>query len=575
MGLIVGIDLGTTNSAVAVLKNGKPIIIENDLGERITPSVVNILESGEIVVGSIAKRNAIKYHDRTVIEVKRLMGRSEKIKVGEREYMPQQISAYILRYIKDSVEKILGEEIDEAVITVPAAFDDIQRKATKDAGEIAGLKVERIINEPTAAALAYGIEAFGNNETILVYDLGGGTFDATVLKLSDGIFAVKSSQGNSMLGGSDFDKLLNEFVIEDFRIRNNMELSTNSPGFYQLKYSLEDIKKELSFRESASLNIPFIAGLSDNDGNPMGIDMRVTRNEFEKLIEHYIKNTDEIIEKVVSDAKIRIEDVDTVLAIGGSTRIPLVKKLLEDKFGKRVKYNINPDEAVALGAAIQGGIKSGAFDDSYDFILTDVAPHTLGINIATKVGGVISDDIFSPLILKNLTIPRSEKQPYKTLCDNQEKVLIEVFQGEEPRTTHNLPIGSFTVDGIPRGPEGTEIIEVEFNYNINGILEVNTLIVSTGKKTTKIFGGVGMSELVKKEAKEFVEKDWKKSRLSSKVVTIIDSAERKIKELDEERQALVKVIIEKIKLAVIDDNEELVDRLDDELTDLLFEFIDI
>lgn len=573
MGLVVGIDLGTTNSTISVLRNEKPVIMENKEGDRITPSVVSISDNGEITVGKYAKNEIKSKPANTVIEVKRLMGSKEWINVNERKYLPEEISAFILKYLKESVEERLGEKIDEAVITVPAAFNNVQRNATKDAGEIAGLKVDRIINEPTAAALSYGIE-LSKEEIVLVYDLGGGTFDVSILEIADGIFEARSSLGDSKLGGTDFDQLLLDLIVDKFNRDKGINLNDNKDALIRLRPDIEELKKVLSSKEVAEFTIPIIYGIVDDDNMPIGIDYNISRLEFEGLIRKHVEKTISMVKQAIENAELNISKIDRVIVVGGSTRIPLVKRLLENLFGNKLSYSENPDEAIGLGAAIQAGIKSGAFEDGENYIITDIASHTLGIDVMSYWENVPVFGLFSAILNKDSTIPRRDNKIYATSVDNQTIVSVDVYQGEEPIVKDNIYIGSVEVKGIPSGPAASEKIDVEFNYDLNGILEVNAQIVSTKEVFSKIFTGVGMSEGEKNRSKINVASDWKKSKLATKVLTLITTAELKLGELNDIDKAQVKDIIQQIKDAVLDNDEELVDKLDEKLTDILFDFLD-
>ncbi len=570
MGHVIGIDLGTTNSAVAYLKKDKPEIIINEKGKRTTPSVVGIINN-ETIVGETALNQYINKPDKTIKEIKKFMGTVEKIELDGKEYSPQEISAMILRYLKVSVENYLGEEVTEAVITVPAKFDNLQRQATKDAGEIAGLKVERIINEPTAAALAFGLENMDCEAKVLVYDFGGGTFDVTILEMFEGVLDVISSKGNNDLGGKDIDRCLADYIIKDFERKEGINLKSNDYAQRLIIQEAEKAKINLSHSEMTEIILDFIPGVKDKEGFPIGINMRICRKELELLIKDLIKSTEVLIDKAMAKDNLSSEDIDVVLAVGGSTRIPYVRKLLENKFGSRVRYDINPDEVVAVGAAIQGGIKTGKFDAGKDILITDVCPYTLGTSVVSDVGGRLMSGVYDPLIIEDSTIPVSKKKIYNTLYDNQKSVNVEAYQGDELLAENNKLIGKFNIDGIPEGKAGEEEIEVEFSYDLNGILRVKVKILSTGKEKSKIFNLATMSQEEIAVSKESLDKSWKKSKLSNKVKVIIDIAERKIPDLEEQKRKDVENILNNLKKALTEDNEELVDKYDDELTDILFD----
>lgn len=483
MSKIIGIDLGTTNSCVAVMEGGEAKVIVNAEGMRTTPSVVSF-KNGDIAVGESARRQAVTNLD-TVFSIKRHMGTDYKvhIKSTNKDYTPQEISAMILQNLKATAEAYLGEKVTEAVITVPAYFNDAERQATKDAGKIAGLEVKRIINEPTAAALAYGIDKKSDKEQkVLVYDLGGGTFDVSILELADGTYEVLSTAGNNRLGGDDFDNRVVDYMVKEFKRTNGIDLSTNKSAMFRLKLEAEKAKKDLSGITTTDINIPFIA--MDSEGSPVHFDMTLTRSKFEELIRDLVDSTTKSVRQALKDAGITTSDINQVLLVGGSTRIPCVQELVRKELGKEPNRSINPDEVVAMGAAIQGGVLAG---DVKDVLLLDVTPLSLGIE---TLGGVST-----VLIPRNTTIPTSKSQVFSTAADNQPAVDIHVLQGERSMAADNKTLGRFQLSGIPLAPRGVPQIEVKFDIDANGIVHVSAKDLGTGKvQTITISGGSGLSE---------------------------------------------------------------------------------
>ncbi len=466
MSKIIGIDLGTTNSCVCVYEGGEAKVIANPEGERTTPSVV-AFKNGEIIVGGAAKRQMITNKD-TIYSIKRLMGTNEKVEANGKKYTPQEISAMILGDLKKTAEAYLGEKVTKAVITVPAYFNDAQRQATKDAGKIAGLEVERIINEPTAAALAYGLDKQDENQTVLVYDLGGGTFDVSILELGDGVFEVKATSGNNKLGGDDFDKRIMDYLVEQFKKENNIDLSKDKMAMQRIKDASEKAKKDLSGVTTTQISLPF---LSQGEDGPLHLEMSLTRAKFEELCHDLFESTLEPVRKAMKDAKLSKNDIDKVILVGGSTRIPKVQEIIKNELGKEPSKGVNPDEVVAMGAAIQGGVLTG---DVNDIVLLDVTPLSLGIE---TLGGVCT-----VLIPRNTTIPTSKSQVFSTAADNQPAVDIHILQGERSMASDNKTLGRFQLTGIPAAPRGVPQIEVTFDIDANGIVNVKAKDLGTNKE---------------------------------------------------------------------------------------------
>ena len=523
MAKIIGIDLGTTNSCVAIMEGGSATIIPNSEGARTTPSVVNIKDNGEVVVGEIAKRQAVTNPTSTVSSIKTHMGSDYKVEIFGKKYTPQEISAKILQKLKKDAEAYLGEEVKEAVITVPAYFTDSQRQATKDAGTIAGLDVKRIINEPTAAALAYGLEK-KKEEKVLVFDLGGGTFDVSVLEISDGVIEVISTAGNNHLGGDNFDDEIIKWLVAEFKKENGIDLSNDKMAYQRLKDAAEKAKKELSTLMETSISLPFIT--MDATG-PKHLEMKLTRAKFNDLTRHLVEATQGPTKTALQDANLNASQIDEILLVGGSTRIPAVQEWVENFFGKKPNKGINPDEVVAAGAAIQGGVLMG---DVKDILLLDVTPLSLGIETA---GGV-----FTKMIEKNTTIPVKKSQVYSTYADNQTAVTINVLQGERARASDNHSLGNFNLEGIPAAPRGVPQIEVTFDIDANGIVHVSAKDLGTGKENNvTISGSSNLSkadiERMTKEAEANAEEDKKFQELveaRNKADQLISATEKTLKE---------------------------------------------
>ncbi|HHU29835.1 MAG: molecular chaperone DnaK [Bacillota bacterium] len=568
MGKVIGIDLGTTNSCVAVIEGGEPQVIPNAEGERVTPSVVAFKKDGERLIGLVAKRQAITNPDRTIMSIKRHMGTDLKVNIDGKNLTPQEISAMILQKLKQDAEAYLGEKIEKAVITVPAYFTDAQRQATKDAGRIAGLEVLRIINEPTAASLAYGMDK-GEDQTILVFDLGGGTFDVSILELGDGVFEVKATSGNNLLGGDDFDDRIIKYLVEEFKKTEGVDLSTDKMAMQRLKEAAEKAKIELSSVTTTNINLPFITATSEG---PKHLDMTFTRAKFNELTEDLVEATMEPARRALADANLQPGEIDKVILVGGSTRIPAVQEAIKKLTGKELHKGVNPDEVVAMGAAIQAGVLAG---EVKDVLLLDVTPLSLGIE---TLGGV-----FTKIIERNTTIPTDKKQIFSTAADNQTQVEIHVLQGERPMATDNKTLGRFILDGIPPAPRGVPQIEVTFEIDRNGIVSVSAKDLGTQREQKiTITGSTGLREQeierMVKEAEHFSEEDRKRKELAdarNDADNLIYSTEKMLKDLgdkvDGSKKSEIEAAIGRLREAAQKDDIQEIKNASENLTKYLHE----
>ena len=569
MSKIIGIDLGTTNSCVAVLEGGVPHVITNPEGNRTTPSVFAI-KGDEELVGETAKRQAVTNVKNTVSSIKRKMGTDEKVEINGRKYSPEEISAKILMKLKSDAESYLGEKVTKAVITVPAYFNDAQRQATKNAGKIAGLDVERIINEPTAAALAYGIDKQEKTHTVLVYDLGGGTFDVSILDLGDGVFEVKSTAGNNHLGGDDFDQRIMDYLVSEFKKENGIDLSNDKMAMQRIKDAAEKAKKDLSGMTSTQITIPFIA---QNANGPLNLDVTLTRAKFEEINMDLFESTLEPVRKALKDAKLKASDIDKVLLVGGSTRIPYIQELVKKELGQEPCKGVNPDECVAIGAAIQGGVLTGEVSD---LVLLDVTPLSLGIETLGNVMTV--------LIPRNTTIPASKSQVFSTAADNQPAVDIHILQGERPMVQDNKTLGRFQLGNIPPAPRGVPQIEVKFDIDANGIVNVSAKDLGTGKEQSiTITSNTNLTDeeidKMMKEAEQNKEQDEKRKEeadVRNDADSLIFQTEKALKDLGdkvdakdkEEAMDKVKELKEALNGSDVDEIKKLKDELQEKTMSL-------
>jgi molecular chaperone DnaK len=562
MGKVIGIDLGTTNSCVAFMEGSEATVIPNAEGGRTTPSVVGFSKNGERLVGEAAKRQAITNPDKTIISIKRHMGTDYKVKIDDKEYTPQEISAMILQKLKADAEAYLGEPVTQAVITVPAYFNDSQRQATKDAGKIAGLEVLRIINEPTAAALAYGLDK-EDDQTILVFDLGGGTFDVSILEMGDGLFEVKATSGDNQLGGDDFDQVIIDYLVDEFKKEHGIDLSNDRMALQRLKDAAEKAKKDLSGVLTTTISLPFLT--ADASG-PKHLEVTLTRAKFEELSADLVERTMQPTRQALKDAGLQPSDIDRVILVGGSTRIPAVQEAIKKEIGKEPSKGVNPDEVVAMGAAIQGGVLSG---DVKDVVLLDVTPLSLGIE---TLGGV-----FTKLIERNTTIPTEKSQIFSTAADNQTVVDIHVLQGEREMAADNKTLGRFQLQDIPPAPRGVPQIEVTFKIDANGIVNVSAKDKATGKsKDITIQSSSGLSdeeiERMVKEAEEHAEEDKKRKEqveIRNKADQLLFTADKTVKELGDKVEAEDKQKVEeakeKVKQALEKDDTEAIKKATEDL----------
>ena len=593
MAKVIGIDLGTTNSCIAVMDGGKPKVIENAEGARTTPSIVAFTKDGERLIGQPAKRQAVTNPDNTLFAIKRLIGRrfddplTKKdmglvpydivkgkngdawVKAGGEDYSPSQISAFILQKMKETAESYLGETVTQAVITVPAYFNDAQRQATKDAGQIAGLEVLRIINEPTAAALAYGLEK-DDGKTIAVYDLGGGTFDISVLEIGDGVFEVKSTNGDTFLGGEDFDSVVVEYLADEFKKKENMDLRTDKLALQRLKEAAEKAKIELSSSQQTEINLPFItARMEGGSSTPLHLVETLTRSKLEQLVDKLIQRTLDPCKKALEDAGVKATDIDEVILVGGMSRMPKVRELVEKFFGKKPHTGVNPDEVVAMGAAIQAGVLQG---DVKDVLLLDVTPLSLGIE---TLGGV-----FTRMIDRNTTIPTKKAQVYSTAEDNQQAVTIRVFQGEREMAADNKLLGQFDLVGIPPAPRGVPQIEVTFDIDANGIVNVSAKDKGTGKEQQiriQASGGLSDSDIEQmvQDAEKFAEEDKKRretAEIRNNADSLVHATEKQLEEhgdkIDASLKGEVEAALAEAKTALEGDDAEAIKAKSQALTDV-------
>jgi len=568
---IIGIDLGTTNSCVAVIEGGEPVVIPNSEGARVTPSVVGFSKNGERLVGQVAKRQAVSNPENTVISIKRHMGSDYKVNLMGKDYTPQEISAMILQKLKADAEAYLGTTVKRAVITVPAYFTDAQRQATKDAGTIAGLEVMRIINEPTAAALAYGLDK-EKDQTVLVYDLGGGTFDVSILELSQGMVEVKATSGNNHLGGDDFDQRLIDYIVAEFKKSHGIDLSKDRMALQRLKEAAEKAKIELSGVTQTNINLPFITMSAEG---PLHLDMNITRAKFEELISDLIEATMGPTRQAMEDAKLTFDDINQIILVGGSTRVPAVQEAIRRISGKEPHKGVNPDEVVALGAAIQAGVIAG---EMKDIVLVDVTPLSLGIE---TLGGV-----FTRIIERNTTIPTTKSQIFSTAADNQTSVDIHVLQGEREMAAYNKTLGRFQLTGIPPAPRGVPQIEVKFDIDVNGIVHVSARDLATGnEQKVTITSSTGLSkeeiERMRKDAEAHAEQDRKQRELvdaKNQADSLAYQAEKALKDFegkgDPAEIESIKKAVEELRSAATGDNVENIKAKSEALTKVFYPFVE-
>ncbi|MDD4680153.1 MAG: Hsp70 family protein [Clostridia bacterium] len=569
MSRIIGIDLGTSTSELAILEEGVPHVIPNHLGEYITPSVVGISDEGDIIAGSEAAEQLLLKPEDTVMEVKRLMGSNTKVSMGGEEYTPQEISSYLLKYLIQCAEDHLDEKIDRGVITVPAYFSDTQRKAVVEAGKLAGIKVERIINEPTAAALDYGIDHMEECNNVLVYDLGGGTLDVTVLEMFEGVLEVKASSGNNRLGGKDFDNSLMDYCLDSFLSKYGVDVTNDKRAMMRLKKECEKCKIALSTEQEYGIVLPFFAEVKRK---PVSLEEGIERQLFESLIKPYIDSTREPIQRALQDAGLKKEDIDLILLVGGSTRIPYVRTFIETELGKAPRSSlVDPDLTVVRGASIQAGILDDKISNEDGIMITDVCPYTLGVSILSYIGGIPDNDVFDVIIPRNTTIPVTKEKIYGTVHDNQKAVNIEVFQGENKRASTNNFLGKFRLDGIPPAPEFQQKVKVGFTYDANGILQVEGTIISTGKKAdiTIETTGVEMSEEIDLDG-------WKDAPGSRRYRAVINKAEKLLEQGETGFYEIdIDTLVKQIKRGLLmGEKKEILNEYKEDLFEILYDLED-
>ena len=568
MSLSIGIDLGTSTSEIAVFRRKRPELVRNIPNSRqgILPSAIGLGPAGELIVGETARRSLD-----SISESKRRMGEDVHLALGEHRLRPQEVAARILRHLKEGAERVLGEGVEEAVITVPHAFRDAQRQATKDAGALAGMRVERIINEPTAAALAYGLDNLELEQHVLVYDLGGGTFDVTVLEMfGGGLLDVKSSAGDPKLGGTDFDSRVVDLIVREIERRHAIALdpAKDRKAHHQIKLAAELAKIELSSQDSTIVDLPFIGDRSQS------LQMVLTRREFELAVRDLVERTGRLVENALRDAQITKDRVDAVILVGGSTRVPAVRDFVSRLFGNRtLPEHVPPDEAVALGAAIQSGLKKGQVDSSTGLVVTDATPHSLGVSVLEVEAGIPVPDRMSVIIPRNTTTPCDRKEQYSTVHDDQSSVRVRVYQGESKDVEQNTFLNEFELSGIPPAPSGREAIEITFRLDVNQILDVSAVVVSTGSRAGLRIepSGRRMSEAERASAARRLEDEWKRSRFLGRVQPMIEAAERQLSRLDGAEKFRVEEVLNQLRAALAANEEERIDELDARLTDILFE----